>query len=65
MQDHPDRHTITRCLGMDEAEAGICVATVEHTLPAAEEGRYLICSDGVTDMLSAEKLTALLQCATP
>ena len=56
---HPQRHTISRYLGMDSEYA--CSATVSEQLPYARGDRYLLCSDGVTDMLTDEQLDGLLR----
>lgn len=39
---------------------GPCVVEIEHPVIAEDQDRYLICSDGVTDMLSNEVLECLL-----
>lgn len=57
---HPHRHMITRYLGMNEEEAGTCSASVDHPMPLMNGDRYLICSDGVTDMLDDERLESLM-----
>src|SRR6476659_10947614 len=58
-EDHPQRSIITRALG-PEPEVEVDVQTV----PAAPGDVFLICSDGLTTMLSDEKLGGLLVGAT-
>lgn len=58
--NHPDKHVITRCLGMREDEEGQCLPTVQGPIHAEKDDRYLICSDGVTDMLSDSQIENLL-----
>jgi protein phosphatase len=54
-EDHPQRSIITRALGPEpEVEPDI------HTVPAAPGDVFLICSDGLTTMLSEEKIAKLL-----
>lgn len=57
---HPQRHMITRYLGMKE-ENGPCVPTISHPLPVANGDRYLICTDGLTDMLSDTVIQSIMQ----
>lgn len=57
---HPQRHVITRYLGMDTDEHGMCAATLERPMPILNHDKYLICSDGITDMLSDEHISALM-----
>lgn len=57
---YPQRHVITRALGMNEEENGKCMATIHEPVPAENQDRYLICSDGVTDMLSDNRIESLL-----
>lgn len=56
---HPARHVITRFVGMGNDEVS-CDATVAGPLTAESGDRYLLCSDGVTDMLEDEQLEAIL-----
>src|SRR4029079_10719206 len=58
-EDHPQRSIITRALG-PEPEVEVDVQTV----PAAPGDLFLICSDGLTTMLSDEKIRGLLSGAT-
>lgn len=54
-EDHPQRSIITRALGPEpEVEPDI------HTVPAAPGDVFLICSDGLTTMLSEEQIAKLL-----
>lgn len=57
---HPQRHMVVRYIGMDEEENGICTASVARPMPLIHGDRYLICTDGVTDMLDSQALTDLL-----
>lgn len=56
---HPHRHMITHFIG-DEEMGGACQATIGRPMPAMQGDRYLLCSDGVTDMLDDEKLEKLM-----
>jgi serine/threonine protein phosphatase PrpC len=58
-EDHPQRSIITRALG-PEPEVEVDVQTV----PASPGDVFLICSDGLTTMLSDEKIGGLLSGAT-
>jgi protein phosphatase len=58
-EDHPQRSIITRALG-PEPEVEVDVQTV----PAAPGDVFLVCSDGLTTMLSDEKIAGLLAGAT-
>jgi len=58
-ETHPQRHTITRYLGMDSEY--VCDATVSEKIPYSTGDRYLLCSDGVTDMLKDRELEAILK----
>jgi protein phosphatase len=58
-EDHPQRSIITRALG-PEPEVEVDVQTVQ----AAPGDVFLICSDGLTTMLSDEKIAGLLSGAT-
>ncbi len=59
-ETYPQRHVITRALGMDEEENGKCMPTVHEPVPVEDQDRYIICSDGVTDMLSDDRIENLL-----
>ena len=56
----PYRHLLTRALGV---EAGIQLEVAEHA-PQAHD-RYLVCSDGLTDMLGDAEIAALLGAEAP
>ncbi len=61
---HPHRHMITRYLGMNnEEETRTCLASVDRPMPVMNTDRYLICSDGVTDMLDDGQIEALMLAA--
>ena len=55
---HPQKNVITRYLGMSSEY--ICDATVGKKIPLCNGDRYLLCSDGVTDMLTDAEIAALL-----
>lgn len=57
---HPQRHMITRYLGMDDEDTTVQLA-VSRTMPLFPCDRYLLCSDGVTDMLDDRQLEELMQ----
>lgn len=48
---HPQRNVITKCIGDDER---VNARIIELTGDVAENDRYLLCSDGVTDVLADE-----------
>jgi PPM family protein phosphatase len=55
-EGHPQRSVITRALGT-EPDVDVDTFTVE----ARPDDLYLLCSDGLTDMVSAEEIFSLLQ----
>jgi PPM family protein phosphatase len=57
-EHHPQRSIITRALG---AERGVEVDT--HTHPARTGDVYVLCSDGLTGMISDSELATLLRAA--
>lgn len=66
---HPQRHVITRYLGMN-SDMVACEATIGRPLPLINGEKYIICSDGVSDMLDdieiqdyVEKTPDIEQCA--
>ncbi len=59
VKTHPLRHAINRYIGIDPSKYR-CEADLIDPLPLEEGDRYLICSDGVTDMLSDSSLLALM-----
>jgi PPM family protein phosphatase len=54
--EHPQRNLITRALGADE---DVKVDTM--TLPVQEGDRFVLCSDGLSDMVSEDTLAVLLE----
>ena len=57
---HPDRHAIYQYLGMDD-EDELAIEPYEHPAFAAKEGDYyLLCSDGLTDMVAEERIQEIL-----
>lgn len=53
--EHPQRNLITRALGAEEE-----VEVDTAALPVEEGDRFLLCSDGLTDMVSEERVAAIL-----
>ena len=61
---HPQRDLVTRYLGMDhDLSEEKCRSCVCRPMPLIDRDRYLICTDGVTDMLDDERLGTMLSCA--
>ncbi len=60
---YPQRHVITRALGMNGEDNGKCLPTIQNPVAAEDHDRYIICCDGVTDMLSDEQIERLLACS--
>ena len=56
---HPQRHMILRSLGMNEDD-GPCICELNKPMTLQPGDRYLICSDGVTDMIPEPQLAELL-----
>ena len=57
-EDHPQRSIITRALGPEpEVEVDL------QTVPAAPGDVFLLCSDGLTTMVSEERIAAVLSAA--
>ena len=56
---HPQRHVITRYIGMP-SDAVICEATLGRVMPAINRDVYLLCSDGVTDMVDDDELKNMI-----
>jgi protein phosphatase len=56
---HRDRHKLTNCIGVfeDEFEAA---ADILPPQPATEKCRMLICSDGLTDMVSDDRIRKIM-----
>lgn len=54
---HPQKNLLIRWLGMNEEYP--CEATVTPEILPAAGDRYILCSDGVTDMLTDAEITAL------
>lgn len=49
VRTHPQRHIITRYLGMDGES--VCDAEVQEKIPVRDLDRYILCSDGIHDMI--------------
>lgn len=59
-EDHPQRSIITRALGIEPD------VPVDHfTVPVQDGDLYLLCSDGLTDMVPDAEIAALLQGDAP
>lgn len=62
---HPDRHMIVRYLGAPDGEQYNFQPELAVPTPAVSGDRYLICSDGVTDMVEdAQIKTSLMESIT-
>ncbi|MBM9458282.1 serine/threonine-protein phosphatase [Nocardioides sp. zg-536] len=57
---HPSRNVITRALGGSSLPGGVSGEADYFLLPLAAAERLLLCSDGVSGMLSDEQIRALL-----
>lgn len=58
--NHPNRHAIYQFLGMPEEEDAL-MEPYEHAVFSAHEGDYyLLCSDGLTDMVEEDRIRELL-----
>ena len=58
---HPNRNVIERCLGKAPREAGQEEGFVESGIyPVPPEGKLLLCSDGLTDLVTAKRITGIL-----
>lgn len=60
IETYPQKHVITRALGMNEDDNGKCLPTIQEPLFAENGDRYIICSDGVTDMLNDRLLSDII-----
>ncbi len=56
---HPQRHVITRYLGMDSEVT--CDPSFTEPFPIARGDRLMLCSDGVTDLLEDAEIADLLR----
>ena len=57
-KNHPQKNIVTRYLGMDSEY--VCTAAIGNKIPYCNGDRYLICSDGITEMLAEETIAAYL-----
>ena len=57
---HPRRHQITQYLGIDPEEMELA-PSVSGPFEIAEGNRYLICSDGLSDMLTDQIISNILE----
>lgn len=58
-KDHKHRHVITQYLGMKPDE-GVVAPTFSESIPLAAGDRYVMCSDGLTDMVPDDEIAAIL-----
>ena len=58
-ETHPQRHVITRNLGMDSETP--LEATIGNPLPVMNGDRYILCSDGITDMLKDAEIAGVAE----
>ena len=56
-KSHKRRHVITRCIGRETGVAEVC----KQPLAVQDDDQFLLCSDGLTDMLGDEDLTKILK----
>ena len=56
---HPKRHTLTRYLGADPTEFSTD-PTIGGPYPLATGDRYVLCSDGLCDMISKDRIQEIL-----
>ena len=56
---HPQKNVITRYLGMDDEY--VCEATVGPKIPLMHGDCFLLCSDGISDMLTDEAIEIIMQ----
>ncbi len=61
-QNHPQRHVITRYIGMKTENA--FEATIGRKLPLADHDRFILCSDGITDLLTDEDISIICKSTT-
>lgn len=59
-ETHPQRHVITRALGFSRDESEKTLPDIREPIRGKNGDRYLICSDGVTDMLSDSRIESLM-----
>ncbi len=57
---HPNRNVIDRCLGQEPREAGQDGFVESGIYPIPPEGKLLLCSDGLTDLVDARRITEIL-----
>lgn len=60
-ETYPQRHVVTRVLGMDEEDNGRCLPTIRDPLYAENGDRYMMCTDGITDMLTDQQISFIIQ----
>lgn len=58
---HPHRHMITRYIGMTDLEPGQVIASICCLMPIFDGDRYVLCSDGITDMLTDEQIQGIIE----
>lgn len=57
---HPNRNVIDRCLGKERREPGQEGFVESGIYPIPPEGKLLLCSDGLTDLVDARRITEIL-----
>lgn len=60
-ENHPQKNVITRYLGMREDLVGTCAPYHAPVRQASNQDLYLICSDGVSDMLCADEIESVFR----
>ncbi len=60
---HPERHVITRSLGMNREM--VPEATIGNPQPIMNGDKYLLCSDGISDMLRDEEIERIAVAECP
>lgn len=63
-RDHPQRHILTQHLGIHESDM-IIQPTFSEELQLETKDTFLLCSDGLTDMVDAEVIRSILCSGTP
>lgn len=58
--NHPERNVIDRCLGESVRENGQEGFIESGIYPIPEEGKLLLCSDGLTDLVNSRKIAEVL-----
>lgn len=59
-QNHPQKHCITQYLGIQEEDM-VIEPQLETDIEIEKDDRYLLCSDGLTDMVSDAEIETILK----